>query len=257
MKLSQVAAQLFTVREHCKTAIDLAATARKVRAIGYAGVQISGVGPIPEEEIAKIMRDEGLVICATHEPPDNVLEQPAKVVDRLRRLGCDFGAIPFAKDVDLTNAEEVRLFTRKLDVAGQTLRAAGLTLGYHNHAIEFVRFEGAPVLDFIFAQVPARHLASELDTYYVHFGGGDVVEWCEKLNGRLPVMHIKDYGFTAENKPAWCEIGQGNLSWRRIIPAAERSGCRWFVVEQETCPGDPFESLRISFDYLKATIASA
>lgn len=256
MKISQLAAQLFTVREHCKTAADLAVTARKVRAIGYAGVQISGVGPIPEEEIARIMREEGLAICATHEPSDTILGHPEKVVDRLQRLGCNFAAIPFPKDMDFTSAGQLRELVQKLDASGKVLRDAGLTFGYHNHATEFVRFEGAPVLDYIFRRVPVAHLVSELDTYYVHLGGGDVTAWCQKLRDRLPVMHIKDYVFTTANKPDWCEIGQGNLDWARIIPAAEKSGCQWFVVEQESCPGDPFASLQISFDYLKANFVA-
>ena len=46
------------------------------------------------------------------------------------------------------------------------------------------------------------------------------------------------------------EIGSGNLDWPRLIPAAEKSGCQWFIVEQDTCPGDPFDSLKSSFDHL-------
>ena len=258
MKLNQVAAQLYTVREYCKTAVDLALTAKKVRQIGYTAVQISGVGPIPEKEIAEIMRDEKLTICATHEPAtevlDAVLDEPERVIARLRSLDCTYAAYPFARGVDFANAEQLARLVAKLDASGAKFRAAGLTLGYHNHAVEFVKFRGAPVLDYIFANTRPDNLAAELDTYFIHYGGGDVVEWCEKLKGRLPVIHIKDYGFTAEKGHGWCEIGNGNLNWQKIIPAAEKSGCRWFIVEQETCPGDPFESLAISFNYIKASL---
>ena len=41
----------------------------------------------------------------------------------------------------------------------------------------------------------------------------------------------------------------------RIIAEAEAGGCEWFIVEQDTCPGDPFESLKQSFDYIKAHLA--
>ncbi len=39
-----------------------------------------------------------------------------------------------------------------------------------------------------------------------------------------------------------------------IIATAERCGVRYFVVEQDTCPGNPFDSLRISGDYLRQFI---
>ena len=37
-----------------------------------------------------------------------------------------------------------------------------------------------------------------------------------------------------------------------IIETADRIGVKYYVVEQDTCPGDPFDSLRISRDYIKA-----
>lgn len=256
MKLSQVAAQFYTVREHCKTAADLAATAKKVRALGYTAAQLSGLGPIPEEEIVAIMRGEGLTICATHEPSARILDEPEAVIDRLRKLGCKLTAYPFPRDVDFGNPEHVRALVRKLDAAGARLRAAGLTLGYHNHGIEFVPFEGAPVLDYIYAHTSPQNVVGEIDTYWIHYGGGDVVEWCRKLRGRLPFIHLKDYTFTRENKPTFCEIGLGTLPFKKIIAEAEASGCEWFIVEQDTCPGSPFDSLKISFDYIKAQLVT-
>jgi sugar phosphate isomerase/epimerase len=50
------------------------------------------------------------------------------------------------------------------------------------------------------------------------------------------------------------EIGVGNLDWKAIIAAAEKSGCEWFIVEQDYCPGDPFDSLKTSFDYIEANL---
>jgi sugar phosphate isomerase/epimerase len=50
MKLSQVAVQLYTVRDFCQTAPELKETAKKIRAIGYTAVQLSGIGPIPETD---------------------------------------------------------------------------------------------------------------------------------------------------------------------------------------------------------------
>jgi sugar phosphate isomerase/epimerase len=256
VRLAQVAAQLYTVRDHCQTAADLATTAAKLRAIGYTAVELSGLGPIPDDKIVAILRDAGLRICATHEPPQEILDEPGACIARLQRLGCRLASYPFPASLDLANADHIRSLTRQLDAAGARFRDAGLVLGYHNHAIEFVKFEGAPVLDYIFAHTQPENLAAELDTFWIHYGGGDILEWIEKLRGRLTTIHLKDYGFTTGNQPTWCEIGRGTLNWKKIIAAAERSGCEWFIVEQDTCPGDPFESLKISFDYLQANLAS-
>ena len=44
------------------------------------------------------------------------------------------------------------------------------------------------------------------------------------------------------------EVGQGNLNWERILSVCDQS--EFALVEQDICPGDPFESLKISYDFL-------
>ena len=251
MRITQLAAQLYTIHKHCQNAADLARSIGKLRAIGYTAVQVSAVGPIPEAEIVAIMAGEGMAICATHEPPAKILLEPERCIARLRLLGCKLTAYPYPSNVDLASAGAVNEMIAQLDAAGAKFHAAGMTLGYHNHAIEFVRHQGKLLLDRIFAQTDPRHLASELDTYWIHYGGGDVLEWCRKLRGRLPFIHLKDYGYSRENKPVDCEIGEGTLDFARILAEAEAGGCEWFIVEQDNPRSDPFESLRMSFDYIK------
>ena len=42
------------------------------------------------------------------------------------------------------------------------------------------------------------------------------------------------------------EIGEGVLNWPEIIAACRSIGVKWYIVEQDTCPGDPVDSLAIS-----------
>jgi len=254
MKLSQVAAQLYTVREQCKTPSDIAASLKKIRAIGYTAVQGGGLGPIPEEEFVRLLTGEGLTLCAAHENSDQILNEPGRVVERLRKLGCRHTTYPYPASVSLNTLAEIKTFAARLDAAGKVLRKAGITLSYHNHQIEFRRVRNKTVLERIFQYTDPQHLQAELDTYWVQCGGGDPVTWCKKMKGRLPLLHMKDYGINAENKPVFAEIGAGNLPWKKIVAAAEKSGCEWFIVEQDTCPGDPFESLRQSFEYLREKV---
>jgi len=258
MKISQVAAQLYTVREFNKTAKDLAETARKIRAIGYQAVQISGIGPIAYEEVRKIMEAEGLVICATHERGDMIRKNPEEVIERLKTIGTTHTAFPHPGDLDFSDPKAVQSLIADLSHAGAVLKKEGLTLSYHNHAVEFVHFDGQPLLEVFRREIPSENLSFELDTYWVQYGGGNPVEWCERLAGRVPCLHLKDYGYSAtEHKPMFSEIGKGNLDFPAIIAAAEKSGCQWYIVEQDICPGDPFDSLKISFDYIQSKLVTA
>lgn len=251
MKLSQVAAQLYTVREFLNDRQEISTTFKKLKDIGYQVVQISARRPLPEEEIATLLDEAGLVCCATHEPGDLILNQPEVVIERLQKLRCTYTAYPIPRGVKLDTEEDVVALAESLNQAGKILCEAGIVLTYHNHNIEFRRYGSKTMLEIIYDNTDPRYVQGELDTYWVQAGGGDPVAWCESLKGRLPLLHIKDYIVTPDEKQAFAEIGSGNLNFRRIIPAAEASGCQWFIVEQDTCPGDPFDSLAKSFSYIK------
>jgi sugar phosphate isomerase/epimerase len=69
----------------------------------------------------------------------------------------------------------------------------------------------------------------------------------------LVSLHLKDFGVASKHGevPFMTEVGQGNLDFRTLIADAERGGCQWFIVEQDITPGDPFDSLELSFRYVK------
>ncbi|HEY8967198.1 MAG TPA: sugar phosphate isomerase/epimerase, partial [Candidatus Methylacidiphilales bacterium] len=198
MKLSQVALQLYTLRDFLKTPADIDATLDRVAAIGYRAVQVSGMGPIPEEDLVVLLKKHGLVCCATHENGDTIRQEPAKIVERLKKLNCTHTAYPWPAGVDWSKIEHLDSLAADLDKAGAVLREAGLVLSYHNHGIEFVPIPqgGMTALEYIYTKTSPQNLHAELDTYWVQYGGGSPAAWCRKMKGRLPVLHMKDYVFT-------------------------------------------------------------
>jgi len=251
MQISQLAAQLYTLRDFLKTPDEIHATLKKVRAIGYQAVQVSGMAPIDELELKAMLDGEGLVCCATHEGTKTILEEPEIVVARLQKLDCLFTAVPSPGGYDLSTPFAVKEFAAKMNAAGKVLADNGQTLCYHNHHFEFVRVGGKTLLEWFYDETEPRNLQGEIDTYWVQYGGGSTLDWCQRLHHRLPLIHLKDYGIGTENNPVFREIGSGNMNWQKIIPEAQNAGCQWFIVEQDTCDGDPFDALQTSFEYVK------
>ena len=255
MNLHQVAAQLYTVRDHLKTPREIAASLRKLRAIGYEAVQASGLGPIDDSELARILKNEGLACCATHEDGELLFANPERVIEKLQKLDCRITTYPWpGANPPFGSVREVSEFARKLNTAGEAFHKAGITFCYHNHHMEFRRVAGRTVLEALYAETDARFVQAELDTYWVQFGGGDPADWCKRMKDRLVVLHMKDYAINTKNEVVFAEVGSGNLNWPAIIAAAEESGCRWFVPEQDVCPRDPFESLKQSFQFIRANL---
>jgi sugar phosphate isomerase/epimerase len=251
MKTEQIAVQLYTLRDSSQTPADFAATMKRVREIGFHAVELAGTAGLPPAEAAKIVRDTDLKICSSHESPQMILENPQQVVDRLGEFGITHAAYPWPGSIDFSNIKQVEDLIAGLDSAGAVLRRAGMTLCYHNHAHEFFQCGGRTVLDEIFSRTSPEHLQAELDIHWVQAGGGDPTETCRRLAGRLPLLHVKDYTVTAQGERQFAEVGHGNLNIPEILTAAEASGCQWFIVEQDTCPSDPFDCIARSLDYLK------
>jgi sugar phosphate isomerase/epimerase len=263
MKLEQVAAQLYTIRTYTRNSADFAESMSKLREIGFRAVQVSAIGPIPDDEVIRILDGEGLTCCAVHAAGTDIVNNTDKVINQLNTFRCKHVAYPHPGEIALTTPAEVKKFAADLEAAGRKLYDAGKQLSYHNHHIELRRVGPRTILDWLYRSTDPKYLTAEIDTYWIQHGGGDPVEWCKSLKGRLPMLHMKDYRVTAENKADYAEVGSGNLNWKRIIRAAEKSGCDWFIIEQDTTPGDPFESLASSFKYVtgklceKATAASS
>jgi sugar phosphate isomerase/epimerase len=248
MKANLIAAQLYTLRDFLKTPADVASTLKKVKGIGFEAVQASGIGPIDPAELSKIIEGEGLVCCATHEGGKEILETPEKVVEKLDILKCKYTAYPWPH-TNPKSEEDYKALAKALDKSGEVLAKGGKVLCYHNHAIEFAKFNGRLGLEILYSETNPKFLQGEIDTFWVQHGGNNPVDWVKKLKGRLPLLHLKEFGII-DNQIKMLEIGNGNLDWKAIVKAAKASGTEWFIIEQDVCRIDPFESLKISFEYL-------
>ena len=78
MKQSEIALTLYTVRNFCQTEKDLLNTLNKIKKIGYNAIQVSSIGPIDPKNVKKMCDDVGLIICATHEPNEEIINNTKK-----------------------------------------------------------------------------------------------------------------------------------------------------------------------------------
>jgi sugar phosphate isomerase/epimerase len=247
-----LAVQLWTVRSLCEDARGLASTLTALGAIGYRAAELAGLQTVPPGDVRRIMEDTGIECCSAHADSRQLLENPSSVVTTLRALGCGAVAYPHPRDQDFSSPEGVSMLCRRLSEAAAVFQSEGISFSYHHHSLELRRLDQRTILSMILDQTDPGLVQVELDTYWLQAGGVDPARWIARCAGRIPLLHLKDYGVDPEGRPLFREIGSGNLDWNEILPAAKNAGCRWLIVEQDDhwSTGNPLESLATSWRYL-------
>ncbi|MEA3403088.1 MAG: sugar phosphate isomerase/epimerase [Armatimonadota bacterium] len=249
---SKIAAQLYTVRHACQEAGEMAASLQKVADIGYEAVQLSGHGKdIQSEEIKQMCDDAGLTICATHTSYERMRDDLAGVVEEHQLYECTYPGIGGLPAEYRESGEGFAQFAREASEVAKRLAEHGLVFVYHNHSFELEKFGDRTGLQILLEESDPEYFMFEPDTYWLQHGGASPVAWLRRMGSRAPVVHFKDMAMSGREQ-LFAEIGEGNLDWEGIIAACEDAGSEWYIVEQDTCQRDAFESLKISFDNMRA-----
>ncbi len=237
---------LYTVRDFCQTIEDFDTTCKRIADIGYKFVQLSGIGDFTGEQIREILDKYGLKAVCTHRKNPNYLENLESEIEFHEKIGAKICGIGGARDVTDGNIEA---FLNDFTPVVNELAKKGYMFTYHNHQYEFTKYDGKFALDILIEA--SENFKLLFDVYYASVVGVNPAKFIRKHAGSIPCVHFKDYKIV-EKQGRFAEVGQGNLDWDDIIAACEESGVEYVIVEQDLCyDTDPFESLKISYDFLK------
>jgi sugar phosphate isomerase/epimerase len=238
--------QLYTVRSLTETDAACTAALRTVRDVGYECVQLAGKIETVERT-ARIAADLGI-------PVAGILVNLKMCEEDTERL---FAAarLCHAEDIGISSSikteEEARDLIARVNRFAPIARQAGFRFSYHNHSNELIRAAcGKTLFRLLVEGFDPETVDFMPDTYWLQHGGADVRAVLESLKGRVRILHLKDMKRTADG-PTFAEIGQGNLNWQGILDVANAIGVRHCIVEQDQCDGDPLDSIRMSYEYLK------
>lgn len=250
MKLEKIGVQLYTIREFLKTEEDAKVSFEKLKKLGYDEAQTAGC-QFSYEAFGRLAKEAGITLVGTHDNFQMMLNDPAQAMKNHEYLGTKIMGIG---GLFKSTKEEYEEFIAQANTVAKSIAPYGYKFTYHNHSHEFLKIDGKLVMDMLIEGMDKENTGFVLDTYWVQHGGADVRHWIEKLAGRIDILHLKDMARNKEGTPPQyiTEVGNGNLYWEGILETAIRTGVKHFVVEQDTCPGDPFDSLKMSSDYLHA-----
>ncbi|MEM9418703.1 MAG: sugar phosphate isomerase/epimerase [Planctomycetota bacterium] len=259
---TQIAVQMYTLRDHCETPSDIAKTCARLKEMGYDAIQASasGFSTISAPELKTILDDTGMICVSTHRSYEQLQDHEAEI-EYHATIGCKLAALGgWGWQGDETKEQWIQ-FIDDFSALAAKYEGSDLKIGYHNHSHEFAPFGWKDAPDKIDpTATPYTVLEAklgpaaffEVDTYWVAHGGGDPAAWLRRFSGRVPGIHLKDMTITGNREHKMCEVGAGNLNWPAILEAAKDAGVQWYIVERDAGDLDPFDSLKISLANLKS-----
>ena len=249
--------QLYALGDEAKT--DLAGTLKKVAAIGFREIEISGLLGRDPGAVRQIADDTGLKISSVHLGATgdfSVRTDPQRLADAFAILGARYAVLsmfPIPKGFKVLKGEDVAAaFTRTaqeggekiwtdlaqlLNERGALLKAHGIALGYHNHNVEFMQVGQRTAWEIIAQETDPDLVHFEADVGWIASAGIDPVAFFKRYSGRIRQLHVKDVkaGLVPNTilRTDPTEVGSGTVDWARVIPAAYDAGARHFYFEQE------------------------
>jgi len=230
--------QVWTIKDQLIK--DFPGTLKMMAGLGYQSVEMcsppgyesSGFGPLMSmkgKEMRKIVEDSGLILQSTHygfgELRDNLSERIDFALESgQKQMICSSFWLP--KDATMSDWMKA---VDELNEIGAKTKKAGIQTGFHNHHMEFEKIDGVLIYDRLLEHFDADLVKMQFQVAVVSIGY-QAADYFKKYPGRFISAHLADWS-AKENKQV--PIGQGDVDWKALFKAAEKSGVENYFVEMD------------------------
>jgi sugar phosphate isomerase/epimerase len=259
--------QLYTVRNAMQA--NPAAALAKVAGVGYNSVE--GATYTGDEKFygmdaktfSGVLKQNGLVMLSSHyrlgeeqtngqDTKGTMLHDWDKAVDDAAQIGLKYMVCAYLSDAERGSLDHYKKLADDFNKAGEKCKKAGIQFCYHNHNFEFIQQDGKYPYETLLANTDKNLVKMEMDLYWVTKAKQDPIALINENPGRFPLFHVKDMDNTPTGN--FTEVGNGIIDFKNIFKHADKAGMKYFFVEQDQTPGDPFNSITQSFNYIKKNL---
>ena len=257
-------------------------TLQRIKAAGYDGLELNRFMIHPSSLMVRLMTraagmptgnggkldwhalldESGLGVVSLHADLGSLEREADAVIDEAKSFGTDKIVITGMYRFDYGSESAVRELAQRLNRAGETLRAQGIELLYHNHNVELLQVKpGLRAFDILIDDTDENDVNFEFDSFWFTDGGADAKLWMKRLGRRMRLWHVTDRG-SRQSGPAMTpilkadsmELGTGNMELDGLKEIAVDNGVEAAVLESHRnwIDRDPVKSLELSAQWLNA-----
>lgn len=266
--MTRFAAQLNTVRAYCADQEGLFETLKKIKALGYDGVELESslIKGVDRRALAGHLKGLDLAVCSIHSPFARTVYGLEDMMAEAKALACEnvgigtvtasyfFGGLPGGPS-SFTMAN----YMEQARITCEAFRANGLKPLYSLRDHEFTRLrDGRWIFTHILEANETVGYSWETDLLCLTRAGVNAGQVLAPLTGRMPVFRLADQKIR-ENEAYFfftnrevCPLGEGLFDLSYWMAEAQKAGVEWFALGQDLCDRDPFRCLELSLQTAKA-----
>ena len=234
---------------------DPAGTLKQLSAIGYGYVEAFAMAITNIPEFKKMLADAGLGCPAGHFGFGFMPDE--KVLDQAGELGVKYaissvlppgpsngsgGAMAAMAKLNHLTADDFKGMAATANQIGEAAKKKGLQFAYHNHNVEFKKFEGGQTgYDILLKETDPELVRLEVDAGWVAAGGGDPAALIATNGDRVKLIHFKDFSTVTppinelgpEAGGHIVDLGKGVAPLKAAYEAAKKAGVEYFIVDHD------------------------
>lgn len=231
--------QLYAIRALAQK--DLEGALKVVSSIGYEGVEFAGFFEHDAKTVKGWLEKYNLVASSAHVGENLIFDTPEETIAYHKEIGNKKIICP---GTNMKTREDALAFAEKCKKVAPLYKAAGMTLGYHNHAHEFEKDSGECLIDILANALPKEILELEFDVFWVYRGKENPVSYLNKYSDRISLFHAKD-----GNMEEGTTLGGGEVDLKGVFAFAKEHKLTWAVVESEASEVEDEQIKAITEDY--------
>ncbi|MDR3247976.1 MAG: sugar phosphate isomerase/epimerase [Treponema sp.] len=242
-----ISIQLYSIKEEAKE--NFAHALELTQKAGYQGVEFAGYFGNSPAQMKDLLKKYNLKAVSTHLGIPRLQEALDEEIAYAKALGYRLMVCPFLKGDTKEAYIEGAQF---LETCAQKAAQEGIVFGYHNHAHEFIKYDGMYAQDIILENAPT--VKFEPDLFWVAVGGVDPLAYVEPLAkaGRICAIHAKELAKQGEEN---VYVGEGKIDFKAIAKVCPPDQYPW-IIEQEEYHSDHYDGISKSCQGLRKVFDS-
>jgi sugar phosphate isomerase/epimerase len=232
--------QLYSLRD--QFAKDVPGTLDKVRDLGFKNVELAGTYKLSPQKFKSELDARGLKAISAHFPFEQFRDDVEGIAREAKALGVQYTGCAGIARKGAFDEQSCRTAIEVFNTAGEALAKHGIKFFYHTHGFEFQPYGSGTLFDLLVTETKPEYVTYEMDIFWVVHGGQNPVTLFEKYGDRFSLVHLKDMkrgtpinlltgSSDVKNDVA---MGQGQIDYRRALPAAQKAGVKWYFIEDES-----------------------